>query len=388
MIFLEMFVLIFVGQCGNQIGLSFLSLYYAYLESLVYSETNHKKNTEYALEALELFFNETAGGPVARALCVDTEAKVIEKIHKHALKCKWKLDPKNVVFQKSGAGNNWAFGFYKLAPLMFDEQTEAKIKRLVASCKSFQGFVVFQSLAGGTGSGLGTYFTEKLRRLYPAALIFNQIVWPYCSGEVVVQNYNILLTITRLYKASNCILVHQNDFLHKICADRLGIGSVSFADLNIWVAHSLTQLFLPIQGDLNLIKALKSNPFQKYYKLMQILSVPQLSDSVRKFTNTTWESLIKFASQMLITNNCIDENINWNITTKKPFNPILNNFRRSAFVWASLRGVSQSDKENYNSILDDSALFIPLKKKSGECVVSKSSFGYPRSNDKALLLLR
>lgn len=56
------------------------------------------------------------------------------------------------------------------------------------------------SLAGGTGSGLGTHVTEMLRDLYSKAFIVNQVVAPYPSGEVIVQNYNSLLTLAHLYQ--------------------------------------------------------------------------------------------------------------------------------------------------------------------------------------------
>ena len=56
------------------------------------------------------------------------------------------------------------------------------------------------SLAGGTGSGVGTYVTEMLRDLYPKAFNINEVIAPYQSGEVIVQSYNALLTLAHLHQ--------------------------------------------------------------------------------------------------------------------------------------------------------------------------------------------
>jgi tubulin delta len=39
-------------------------------------------------------------------------------------------------------------------------------------------------MAGGTGSGLGAFVTQKLQDQYSSSLKMNQIIWPYGTGEV------------------------------------------------------------------------------------------------------------------------------------------------------------------------------------------------------------
>lgn len=63
------------------------------------------------------------------------------------------------------------------------------------------------SLAGGTGSGLGTYVTEMLRDLFPKSFIVNEVVAPYQSGEVILQSYNSLLTLAHLYQVQGVIIM-------------------------------------------------------------------------------------------------------------------------------------------------------------------------------------
>ncbi len=46
------------------------------------------------------------------------------------------------------------------------------------------------------------------------------------TGEVVVQNYNAVLTLSHLYQSSDAVLVLENDHLQRICKQLLGIQQV------------------------------------------------------------------------------------------------------------------------------------------------------------------
>ncbi len=67
------------------------------------------------------------------------------------------------------------------------------VRKEVENTDNFGGFHVLQSLAGGTGSGLGTYISECLREEYDFSFQLNTVVWPHDRGEVVVQDYNTIL---------------------------------------------------------------------------------------------------------------------------------------------------------------------------------------------------
>ena len=90
------------------------------------------------------------------------------------------IRPDNYVFGKSGAGNNWAKGFYTdgaelvegimevnpLDLLTQDQTNEIDLKvtrREVEECDNLQGFQLIHALGGGTGSGLGTLLINKIR---------------------------------------------------------------------------------------------------------------------------------------------------------------------------------------------------------------------------------
>jgi len=60
--------------------------------------------------------------------------------------------------------------------------------------------MLLHSIAGGTGSGLGSYLLENLNDRYPKKLVQTYSVFPNSEeiSDVVVQPYNSLLSLKRL----------------------------------------------------------------------------------------------------------------------------------------------------------------------------------------------
>lgn len=77
------------------------------------------------------------------------------------------------------------------------------IAQEISLCDKCDGILVIQSLGGGTGAGLGTYLTRTFREEFPELPLWNTVVWPYTSGEVVVQYFNCLLTLATLAEVSH-----------------------------------------------------------------------------------------------------------------------------------------------------------------------------------------
>ena len=73
--------------------------------------------------------------------------------------------------------------------------------------------MLLHSIAGGTGSGLGSFLLEKLNDRFPKKLIQTYSVFPdMTSGsEVVVQPYNSLLALRRLTQNADSV-VGLSDF--------------------------------------------------------------------------------------------------------------------------------------------------------------------------------
>ena len=68
--------------------------------------------------------------------------------------------------------------------------------------------MLLHSIAGGTGSGLGSYLLEHLNDRYPKKIIQTYSVFPNSEeiSDVVVQPYNSLLSLKRLTSNADSVV--------------------------------------------------------------------------------------------------------------------------------------------------------------------------------------
>lgn len=310
-----------VGQCGNQLGQELLNG--AYKAAAYYEPTlTRKDNENYFYDTCETFFHtrKNAKGVtkiIANAVMIDTEEKVvIPNLHQ---KCDWSYDPEAAFFGKRGAGNNWAYGYTHYGSEM-TEQILEKIAKIVEQMdQRLSTFMVAMSLAGGTGSGLGTKVTEAVHDAYQKRFIFSEVVWPYQHGEIILQDYNTLLSLSSLTRVSDAILIHQNDQVQKICEKRLGVSKSTFDSINKVIAAQILGATLPCIKEhhiSNTVGDIVTKLCSPAYKLLAAYHVPQMEERVMDFTTLKWETLSRDLKQMFLTDSCIDEQLDWSVTSK------------------------------------------------------------------------
>lgn len=197
---------------------------------------------------------------VPRALLIDLEPRVINAIKNSAFANLY--NPENMFFEQDGAGNNWAAGYS--AGEKIQEDLLDMIDREADGSDSLEGFVLIHSIAGGTGSGLGSFLLEKMNDRYPKKLIQTYSVFPNHqeTSDIVVQPYNSLLTLKRLTLNADCVVVLDNTALNRIAVDRLKLTNPSLAQTNSLVstvmAASTTTLRYPSYMNNDMIGLLAS----------------------------------------------------------------------------------------------------------------------------------
>ena len=94
--------------------------------------------------------------------------------------------------------------------------------------------MLLHSIAGGTGSGLGSFLLERLNDRFPKKLIQTYSVFPDTqnAGDVVVQPYNSLLAMRRLTQNADSVVVLDNGALARIAADTLHVQEPSLQQTN------------------------------------------------------------------------------------------------------------------------------------------------------------
>ena len=176
------------------------------------------------------------------------------------------------------------------------------IYREADGSESLEGFVLCHSIAGGTGSGMGSYILEKLNDHFPKKLIQTYSVFPNQSNDnvsgdlgtsdVVVQPYNSILSLKRLALNADCVVVLDNTALNRIATERLKINNPSVSQLNSLVstvmAASTTTLRYPGYMNNDLIGLVASLiPTPRCHFLMTgytPLTIQSQASAVRKTT--------------------------------------------------------------------------------------------------------
>ncbi|DBA74318.1 TPA: hypothetical protein ACH3X1_011092 [Trebouxia sp. C0004] len=302
-----------LGQCGTQIGQA--------LFDCLAAETVSDQGS--ARSPLDVFFRPVDERPSrttrnrrhARAVLVDMEPKVVNMAIASAAHSatNWCYPPNSSFLQQSGSGNNWARGYNSYGPKFASTVCEL-VRREAEQADYLGGFLLLQSMAGGTGAGLGTYIAEAIRDTFPSSFLMNHCIWPYQSGEVIVQNYNSLLTLAHLAEISDGIILMENSALHTACQRLLNIQRPSFNDLNGVAARSIASSLLPacyrpaaggtsqqgkqitLFGDV--VEKVCCHPA---YRLLSLRALPQMPPASVDFTTFTWPAILRRLRQMQIT---------------------------------------------------------------------------------------
>ncbi|KAF4668399.1 Tubulin epsilon chain [Perkinsus olseni] len=250
----------------------------------------------------------------ARAILVDMEQGVINQVLNSKIGSLFR-DPKRpndcrqqqCVTDVSGAGNNWAHGYFGYGATYGDSVME-KVRYAVEACDSLQAFFCVNSLGGGTGSGLGSYILERLEDEYGSkAYRFVSALFPTIDAEddVITSPYNAILSLTKLRENASCVLPISNDALARIVntynasaamvsgGPQKGGGGMfsskqtTFDDMNSIVARCWLDLTasMRFEGSLNVdLNEITSNlvPFPNTHFLLPALSpIFQRSKDVR-----------------------------------------------------------------------------------------------------------
>ncbi|ORY31625.1 tubulin beta chain [Naematelia encephala] len=226
-----------VGQAGNQIGTAFW-------ENIL-QEHGLDKSGKYVgsdqqqLDKVDVYFTQASNSKyVPRSVQVDLEPGVVDLVRSGPLANLFR--PDTFVHGESGAGNNWAKGYYTegaelIDPIMDILRTQAE------GADSLQGFQVLHSLGGGTGSGLGALLLGKIREEFPDRMLATFSIFPSPKvSETVVEPYNAVLSTNTLVENSDITCCIDNEALYQICVSELKNKTPEYKDLNGLIAKVMS----------------------------------------------------------------------------------------------------------------------------------------------------
>ena len=113
---------------------------------------------------------------VPRSVLLDLEPRVIDSIRNGPFGKVHNQENVFVCSNGSGAGNNWAHGYAQGSRL--DEEIMEIIDREAEGTDNLEGYMLCHSIAGGTGSGMGSYILETVERQISKEIDFYLFSFP------------------------------------------------------------------------------------------------------------------------------------------------------------------------------------------------------------------
>lgn len=247
------------------------------------------------------FFSDTKMGKVVpRVLFVDLEESVISEIKTSMYKSLY--NPSHMIMGKEDAANNYARGHYSIGKEYIDRVMN-EIQKLAEKCDGFQGFLIYNSFGGGTGSGFTSLLVERLSSEFSKKNRLQFSVYPAPRiASAVVEPYNAVLTTHSTLDHSECTFMMDNEAIYEICAKKLCVPMPTYNNLNRLVAQvvSSATASLRFKGDMNVdLNEFQTNlvpyprihfPLVSYAPLASAHRTFHGSNSIADLTNESFEN--------------------------------------------------------------------------------------------------
>lgn len=198
------------------------------------------------------FYKETVAGKyIPRMVMVDLEPTVIDQIRSGPDRGLY--HPDQLISGKEDAANNFARGYHTEGREYLHHVMEG-LRLFAESSEGVQGFIVFHSMGGGTGSGMTSLVSEGLRQDYPKKSNLEVLVYPAPKvSTAVVEPYNALLVSHKTLDTTDCAFMVDNEAIYDISAGKLGVDRPMYHNLNRIISQVVSSITASLRfpGTLN-----------------------------------------------------------------------------------------------------------------------------------------
>ena len=117
-------------------------------------------------------------------------------------------------------------------------------------CSGLQGFLIFHSFGGGTGSGFASLLMERLSVDYGKKSKLEFAIYPAPQvSTAVVEPYNSILTTHTTLEHSDCAFMVDNEAIYDICWRNLDIERPTYTNLNRLIGQIVSSIMASLQFD-------------------------------------------------------------------------------------------------------------------------------------------
>ncbi|CAK0812994.1 unnamed protein product [Prorocentrum cordatum] len=241
-------ICIHIGQAGVQIGNACWELFCLEHGIQPDGQMPSDKTIGGGDDAFNTFFSETgAGKHVPRCVMVDLEPTVVDEVRTGTYR--QLFHPEQLISGKEDAANNFARGHYTIGKEIVDLVLD-RIRKLADNCTGLQGFMIYNAVGGGTGSGLGCLMLERLSVDYGKKTKVSFTVWACPQvATAVVEPYNTVLCVHSLLEHTDVTIMYDNEALYDICRRNLDIERPTYTNLNRLLAQIISSLTASLRFD-------------------------------------------------------------------------------------------------------------------------------------------
>ncbi|PFX20014.1 Tubulin alpha-2 chain [Stylophora pistillata] len=199
-------------------------------------------------DSFNTFFSETgAGKHVPRAVFVDLEPTVVDEVRTGTYR--QLFHPEQLITGNEDAANNYARGHYTIGKEIIDLVLD-RIRKLADQCTGLQGFLIFHSFGGGTGSGFTSLLMERLSVDYGKKSKLEFAIYPAPQiATAVVEPYNSILTTHTTLEHSDCAFMVDNEAIYDICRRNLDIERPTYTNLNRLIGQIVSSITASLRFD-------------------------------------------------------------------------------------------------------------------------------------------
>lgn len=113
-----------------------------------------------------------------------------------------------------------------------------RIRLTAEDCNCLQGFIIFRSFGGGTGSGFTALLLEGLTRDYKKLSKIEFAVYPAPKiSPIIVEPYNAVFTTHACMDTEDVCFIFDNEALYDILARLLDVPRPTYTNLNRLIAQ-------------------------------------------------------------------------------------------------------------------------------------------------------
>merc|ERR1712141_165257 len=202
-------------------------------------------------DSFNTFFSETGHGreskKVPRAIFVDLEPTVIDEVRTGTYG--QLFHPEQLITGKEDAANNFARGRYTIGRELIDVTCD-RIARETEKCHSFQGFLIFHSFGGGTGSGFASLLMERLSMDYGKKSKLTFSIYPAPRvATAIVEPYNAVLYTHTTLEHCDCAFLVDNQAIYDLSQNNLAVERPTYTNLNRLIAQIISSITASLRFD-------------------------------------------------------------------------------------------------------------------------------------------